>query len=149
MDPIVADVMLSAVKMVPGRTTVADAAGLLADAHVSGAVVAEGDHVVGVVTMNDLNGWMTATDPEELGPVARSRWNGRGSLHDLRLSDLLGRRPVVARSDWTLSRALEALDAAGVQRLPVVDPRGRLVGVVSRDLLQAALRARPGAPEPG
>jgi CBS domain-containing protein len=47
-----------------------------------------------------------------------------------------------------LSRAVEALDAAGVQRLPVVDPGGRLTGVVSRDLLLAAMRARPDAPEP-
>jgi len=134
---VVADLTKTDVVVVPGRTTIAEAAGLLERAHVSGAPVVEGDHVVGVVTMSDLRRWLTATDPDELDPVAAARWSGPGSLDRTRLTDLLSRRPAVARPDWPLAQALALLEETGFQRLPVVDDAGHLVGVISRDVLAA------------
>jgi CBS domain-containing protein len=139
---VVADLTKTDVVVVPGRATVAEAAGLLERAHVSGAPVVEGDHVVGVVTMSDLRRWLTATDPDELDPVAAGRWSGSGSLDRTRLTDLLGRRPVVARPDWPLAQALALLEDTGFQRLPVVDVAGHLVGVISRDVLAAVTPRR-------
>jgi CBS domain-containing protein len=138
---VVADLVKEDVVVVRADATVGEAAALLARAHVSGAPVLEGDHVVGVVTMGDLRRWTAATDSTDLDPVARSRWSGPGSLERLRLADLLGRVPVIAHLDWPLARALEALEVARVQRLPVLDAAGHLVGVVSREALLAAVRA--------
>ena len=135
---VVADLLKTEVVVVPARCTVAEAVRLLGAGHVSGAPVVEGDHVVGVVTMGDLRRWTAATHPEDLDPVARARWAGRGSLEQARVGDLLGRRPITARPDWPLGQALTALETAGIQRLPVVDAAGRLLGVVSREALLAA-----------
>ena len=59
---------------------------------------------------------------------------------------------VVASTDWPLTRAIEAMDAAGVNRLPVEDERGRPVGIVARDdvlgTIAQALR-KTGAEHPG
>jgi CBS domain-containing protein len=137
---------VSAVLVLPGRTSVAEAAARMTEAHVSGAVVAEGDHVVGVVTTNDLREWLLARDPELLAPAARTRWDGPGSLDVVRIADLLTRRPVIARPHWTLEETIEVLEATRLQRLPVVDTARRLIGVVSRDtLLTARETARSGA----
>src|SRR4051794_17553033 len=97
---VVADLVKEDVVVVTAGVTVAEAVEVLARAHVSGAPVIEGDHVVGVVTMGDLRRWTAATGSKDLDPVARSRWSGPGSLEGLRLADLLGRAPVVAHLDW-------------------------------------------------
>jgi CBS domain-containing protein len=144
---VVADLVKEDVVVVPASATVAETVELLGRAHVSGAPVVEGDHVVGVVTMGDLRRWTAATTSSDLDPVARSRWSGPGSLERLRLTDLLGRAPIIAHLDWPLARALEALEAAGVQRLPVLDAAGHLAGVISREALLAAMRP-PGPPAP-
>jgi CBS-domain-containing membrane protein len=90
---VVADLVKEDVVVVPAGATVAETVELLARAHVSGAPVVDGGHVVGVVTMGDLRRWTAATDSRDLDPVARSRWSGPGSLERLRLADLLGRAP--------------------------------------------------------
>jgi CBS domain-containing protein len=146
---VVADLAKTDVVVVPARSIVAEAVALLSKGHVSGAPVVEGEHVVGVVTMGDLRRWSVATDSDELDPPARARWAGRGSLERVQVADLLGRRAITARPDWLLARALAVVEAAGVQRLPVVDDTGRLVGVVSREALLATVPGRrPPSDEP-
>jgi CBS domain-containing protein len=142
---VVADLVLTDVVVVSPRASVVEVAELLERAHVSGAPVVDGEHLVGVVTMGDLRRWLSARGPEELDPVAAARWNGPGSLHGTRLADLLSRRPVVARADWPLARAAELLESTGLRRLPVLDRDGRLVGVLARDVLAAlgAIGDRP------
>jgi len=125
--------MKAEVTVVPALATVDEAAVVLTRAHVSGAPVLAGDHVVGVVTMSDLARWSRTEDP---GLLAADH-APTGSAGSRRVGDLLERRPITARPDWPAARALEVLHAAGVQRLPVVDERGRLVGVVARDVLLA------------
>ena len=144
----VADLLLTDVIVVSSRSSVAEVAALLERAHVSGAPVVDGDRLVGVVTMGDLRRWLAADDPDELDAVAAARWSGPGSLHGLRLADLLSRRPVVAKLHWPVTRAAEEFDTTGFQRLPVLDEAGALVGVLARDVLVAlgvvGARRQPG-----
>src|SRR3954451_7792251 len=97
MDGTVADVMTSRVLVVPGRTTAADGAGLLAAARSSPG--------------------RTGRRPR------RTRRCGRPGS----------------------SACRSPARAAGLQRLPVAGPDGRLAGVISWEMLLTALRGtRPG-----
>jgi CBS domain-containing protein len=41
--------------------------------------------------------------------------------------------PIMAGTDWSLARAVSAMDQVGINRVPVVDPAGRPVGILTRD----------------
>lgn len=51
----------------------------------------------------------------------------------LRVEDVMTRAPVVAQDDDSLPSALEQMRRIGVRRLPVVDDRSQLIGVLSLD----------------
>jgi CBS domain-containing protein len=66
---------------------------------------------------------------------------------DLTVDHVMGRRVVVCRDTDELERALELMATFEVRRLPVVDARERLVGIVAlNDLVRSS--ARRGEPEP-
>lgn len=127
-----------------------DAALQLAAAGVAGAPVLEGGRVVGVVTLRDLLDREGHTASQTSGPFLR----GERHLAHLSVADVMSREVLTAEQDWPLTRALEVMDAAGVNRLPVVDETERPVGILAReDVLRAIARAlrephvtHPGAP---
>jgi CBS-domain-containing membrane protein len=56
-------------------------------------------------------------------------------------ADLMSSPPVTVRSGTSIAAAARVMDSGQVRCLPVVDDRGRLIGIVSRsDLLKAHLR---------
>jgi len=105
-----------------------DAARLLRHKHVGAVVVVsdpEGDRVpLGVVTDRDLT-------IEVLG-------NGRDAAQTT-LSDVMRSPVVVATESEDASSVLERMRFHGVRRIPVVDARGTLVGIVTLDDLLRAL----------
>lgn len=105
-----------------------DAARLMRHKHVGDVVVVsdpEGDRVpVGVVTDRDLT-------IEVLG-------NGRDAAQTT-LSDVMRSPVVVATESEDASSVLERMRFHGVRRIPVVDARGTLVGIVTLDDLLRAL----------
>jgi CBS domain-containing protein len=97
---------------------------------VSGAPVVDRGRVVGVVTVRDLL-VPTLLDHPGNGPNGR-----RTSVHrlaGLRVRDLMSDDPVTARPDWSLVRAVETMVDRGVNRLPVVDHKGKPLGLLTRD----------------
>ncbi len=59
------------------------------------------------------------------------------TMHHLRVRDLMTTALITVRPDTTVADALDAMRAAGIRHLLVIEPRGRLVGILSdRDLLQ-------------
>jgi len=55
------------------------------------------------------------------------------------VSQKMTKRPVTAKADMSVSDALELMHVTKVHRLPVLDPNGKLVGIVSEgDLLYAS-----------
>ena len=60
----------------------------------------------------------------------------------------MSEEPVTAQPDGTLVGAVRSMLEAGVNRLPVVDPAGRPLGVLTRDdVLRAVVRPPHGDKE--
>ncbi|GAA1985422.1 CBS domain-containing protein [Catenulispora subtropica] len=118
----VRDAMTTPVLAVAPETPVEDVAHVLTE-HKVGAVpvVDAGRHVVGVIAESDVVlRAATATAAAQLMTVP----------------------PIVVEADAPLHKARRALAAHGIGRLPVVDRRRRLIGIISRrDLLAALLPA--------
>ncbi|WP_116813504.1 CBS domain-containing protein [Steroidobacter cummioxidans] len=98
------------------------AARLMREHHVGFLIVYQlGDDLrrpIGVLTDRDLVVEVMATqvDPESL-----------------KVDDVMTRTPVLANENEDLSDLLEAMRLAGVRRVPVVDIRGALTGVIATD----------------
>jgi CBS domain-containing protein len=109
-------------------------------ARVSGAPVLDRDRVVGVVTVGDLLGPALTEDAgaQTTGPFHRHEHH----LTRWRVGELMTAEPVTARADWPLAQAVEAMDRAGINRLPVIDPNGRPTGILTRDDVLHALARR-------
>jgi len=101
---------------------VADAARVMREHHVGFLIVYQsGDELrrpIGVVTDRDLVVGVMAkqVDPETL-----------------KVDDVMTRQPLVANEAEDLSDLLQAMRMAGVRRVPVVDVRGALSGIIAID----------------
>lgn len=102
--------------------SVTAAAQLMREQHVGFLVVYQsGDDLrrpIGVLTDRDIIVEVTArkVDPEAL-----------------RVDDLMTRQPLVANDNEELSDVLQGMRMGGIRRVPVVDVRGALVGVMAID----------------
>ncbi len=115
------DVMITSVVSMSPSESIDEAARLLTFHDISGLPVCEGGRVVGVLSEADLIG----KSGETVGAVMTS--------------------PAVTVSESTsLEHVAEQLTQQRIRRLPVVDDRGRLVGIVSRrDVLKWAASRVP------
>ena len=98
---------------------------------VSGAPVVDHGRVVGVLTRRDLTVPTLLDDPSGFAVLVPERRRDR--LGGLRVGELMSGEPVTARPDWPLVEAVRVMLEAGVNRLPVVDPSDRPLGVLTRD----------------
>lgn len=136
----VRDVMTTSVVTVDRITSYKEIARVMAEHKVSGLpVLVMGRHVAGVVTEGDL---LAARDHN---PMARTGWLHQATArkqHQNRTAYQLMTSPAVTiHPDATIAAAARVMSAHHVRRLPVVDPDGKLIGIVSRrDLLSVFLR---------
>jgi CBS domain-containing protein len=140
----VADVMTRDVFTVgpeAGYQTIAD---LLVTRSVSAVpVVDESGRVLGIVSEADLLAKLEYTDrlPHHALATRRMRGSHRKARGDI-ASELMSSPAVTIGAEASVSRAARLMDAARVKRLPVVDPHGRLLGLVSRrDLVRLYARS--------
>lgn len=110
------------VTAVSGSTDVANVARLMREKHVGFlAVYKEGDDQrkpVGVITDRDIVLQVTALDLNAQLVTAE---------------DIMTRQPLIAREGDELSDALQAMRLSGIRRVPVVDARGALTGIIAMD----------------
>ncbi len=126
--PTVGDYMTRDVETVSPDATVADVARRIAESKEhSGFPVCDGRHVEGFVNARDL-----LLEPEHV-PVFQ-----------VMATDLL-----VAHPDMEVDDAARVILRSGIQRLPVVDDAGNLVGIISNaDVIRSQIeRATPGKVE--
>ncbi|HEV2377212.1 MAG TPA: CBS domain-containing protein [Streptosporangiaceae bacterium] len=140
----VRDVMTTSVVTVDRLTPYKEITRLLAERRISGVpVLAMGQHVVGVVTEADLL-VVEAEDTRRarMRGGRRFRWPTRQPAKwGLTAGELMTTPPVTIHPDATVSGAARVMNSHHVRRLPVVDPAGKLLGVISRrDLLSVFLR---------
>jgi CBS domain-containing protein len=141
----VRDVMTTDVVTVDRITPYKEIAQLLAKHKISAVpVLIMGRHVAGVVSEADL---LAAQDQDArrardkaagLWPWARRR----AGQHPKRTAEELMTRPAITiHPDAPIPRAAAVMRNHHVKRLPVVDPQGKLIGIVARrDLLSVFLR---------
>ncbi len=140
----VRDVMTTEVVTVDRITPYKEIAGLLAKHKISAVpVLTMGRHVAGVVSEADL---LAAEDQEarkaKTGTADHLPWPRSHRQHPrLNAEQLMTSPPVTIHPDAPIPRAASIMHHHHVKRLPVVDPDGKLLGIVSRrDLLTVFLR---------
>lgn len=132
MHAYVKDVMTTGVIAARAGACYADLARLLHEYRVSGFPVVDGEGVVvGVVSESDLLACQATARPHRKhADPAR-----------LTAADLMSWPPVTVGPDETVRHAARLMYSRKLRRLPVVDHRGRLIGIVTRaDLLSAFTR---------
>jgi CBS domain-containing protein len=141
----VRDVMTAEVVTVDRITPYKEIARLLADHKISAVpVLTMGRHVAGVVSEADL---LAAEDQKarkaRTGRADHLLWSrGQRRQHPRLTAEQLMTSPAVTiHPDAPMPRAASLMHAHHVKRLPVVDPDGKLLGIVSRrELLTVFLR---------
>jgi len=135
------DVMTTSVVTVDRITPYKEIAALLAEHRISGVpVLSMGRKVTGIVSEADLlaarAGHITATGRRVLSwPSGRKRHQG------LTAAQLMTSPAITIYPDASVAAAARLMNAHRIRRLPVVDPEGKLMGIVSRrDLLTVFLR---------
>ena len=101
--------------------TIREAAAVMRQEHVGDLVVVEGhgrNTPVGILTDRDI----------VIGVVAQGLDTGV-----LTVGDVMGSNLVTAREDQGVFETIKLMRAKGIRRLPIVDARGGLVGVVTVD----------------
>jgi CBS-domain-containing membrane protein len=136
--------MTTSVVTVDRITPYKEIATLMAEHRVSAVpVLILGRHVAGVVSEADLLGVQ-----DKHARQARLEPGGRLHLHAARkehwgrtAAELMTSPAITIHPDATLPAAARVMNSHHLKRLPVVDPDGKLIGIVSRcDLLSVFLR---------
>ena len=142
---LAADVMTRQVASVNEGTPGQEVAQVMASRSVSGLPVLDGsDHVAGVISEKDFLALMGAGQTKNFMAVVAECLMARGcvavSLRGRHAKDIMS-APAITVGPETSVRDIAALFMArGINRVPVVDETGRLLGIVSRaDLLRAGL----------
>ena len=140
MHSLVKDLMTPQVVTIGPATPFKEIVARLAEHRVSAVPVVDDDGLVlGVVSEADLLLKEEFPDPDADIPLF---WTKRRRLERDRAAattarDLMSIAVVSIAPDATVAEAARRMHSAGVKRLPVLDERGRLVGIVSRaDLLK-------------
>lgn len=138
----VRDVMRQNVLVLEPETPAGQAARLLERAGVAGAPVVRGDRVIGMISRSDLLARARRASPsaQETGPFLRFErvLDSEGTT----VEAVMNHHIVTARADWPVTKAALAMQAEQVNRLPVLDADGRLVGILARDdVIWAVARA--------
>lgn len=131
----VRDAMTAQVLTFEPADRASDAALRLSSEGVAGAPVVAAGRVLGVVSLRDLLAREGHLAPQSSGPFLR----GERHLANLTVADVMTREVVTIGVDEPLIRAVELMDAEGVNRLPVVDEHERTVGILARDDVIAAI----------
>ncbi|MFF2848842.1 CBS domain-containing protein [Streptomyces sp. NPDC058001] len=137
----VARVMTGEVVSVVPETPFKDIAKLLAAQGFSGLpVLDEDDRVLGVISESDLLARQASADAERREPGGASP----GAPAELTARSLMSSPAITVAASATVVEAARTMLRHGVERLPVVDQRDRLTGIVTRrDLLRVFLRPDP------
>ena len=129
----VGDIMHSDVKTASPEDTFADVARIMHRNRISSVVVLDGAKLRGIVTERDIVNLVAAG----------------GDPHSVTVAHGMTRRDLATVSPKTdIAEAAELMVARNIRHLPVVDTRGRVVGIISiRDLTRWAAEELSGGHE--
>jgi CBS domain-containing protein len=120
----VKDVMHKGAEWIAPQTPVADVARKMRDLDVGAMPVGENDRLIGMVTDRDI--------------TCRGVANG-SALSQLTARDVMSKGIIYCREDEELDDAIRIMEQRQVRRLPVINDRKRMVGMLSLgDIADAA-----------
>jgi CBS domain-containing protein len=146
----VSEVMLASVPTVRADAPLNKVVDLLVSSAERRVVVVDRDRrAVGIITDGDLLKRASAAErPRVLQALAERLPGGRSATLDLAkrsAGDVMTPDPVTVTPETSLLDALRLLLKHKIKRLPVVDPDGKVVGLIGRgEILQALARDLPG-----
>ena len=138
----VGSVMTQTIVTVTPETSFKDAVRLLRRRRVSGLPVVDAKgNLVGIVSEADLLNKVEKRDPDAYLVESRPHRLDRARSAALDVASAMTRDVTTVRPDFPVALAAREMHTRGFKRLPVVDEKGKLVGIVSRgDLLKVFLR---------
>jgi len=133
----VSEVMTKDVAAVSGDTPLEDVAAIMAARKVSGVPVIDGDgKVIGVVSEKDLlsvmGGGAAATIMEVIAQCLKGRSCLAVPVREKVATDIMSSPAVTVKEETPVMEVAGLFTQRGVNRVPVVDANGRMVGIVSR-----------------
>ncbi len=142
MHSCVADVMTTRVVTVTPETSFKDAVRLMRSKRVSGLPVVDAKgRLVGIVTEGDLLNKVERRDQDAYVLESKSHRLDRARASALDVQSAMSKAVTSVRPDFPIALAAREMHTRGFKRLPVIDDKGSLVGIVSRgDLLTVFLR---------
>lgn len=146
-------IMSRSVLSIAAGMELVDAAALLAQAQVSGAPVIGGDgRIVGVVSEKDFLREMGVGEKPSFMRIATHCLNNQGCmigrLRNKTVADIMTQPPITGTPEMTVG-AISALFAKQqINRLPILDPAHRPVGVVTRTDLAHSFHTCGGRTKP-
>lgn len=117
------DVMTRNVKFLREDNTLKDAVELFSKNKISGAPVVSKNKLVGVISESDILKIVGEDNVLNIKDVE--------ILRDTKVKDVMN-KPIVVKYDDTLEHVINLMNKHDINRVPVVDEKGKLVGIVAR-----------------
>ena len=131
------DLMTRTVYTVRRNTPLRDVAGILASNEISGVPVIDADmRVLGIISEKDFCSHMGDRTAKSLMEVISDCINNQGcfamTIREKNAEDIMTAPVITVHEDATLRQITTVLAKKNINRVPVVDSQGCLVGIVSR-----------------
>ena len=132
------DVMTREVIFVKKDTPTEEVAHIMATKGISGVpVVDNDDNVVGIISETDFLFQMGSKDPKSFMEVISHCLRDKGctalSIKKQKAEDIMTSPAINARPEVAVTEIATIMKEKNINRLPVVDENGKLIGIVSRD----------------
>jgi CBS-domain-containing membrane protein len=142
------DIMTRGVVAVRADTPLAEVAAVLGRHRISGAPVVDAQgRVAGVISEKDFLPLMGAARGDSFMAVVAGCLKGKGcpaiSARRQTAAELMSAPAVTVSEEATVSEISALMARKGINRLPVTDPAGRLVGIVTRASVVLSACAAP------
>lgn len=128
-DVMVQEIMTKNVAVIDQNATVQKAAMILRKRNIHGLVIVKGKSIIGVLTDKDIISKVVAENKSPL---------------KVKVKDVMAPKIIVAKPTDTIDEATRVMFANDVSRLPVVDEKGNLVGIIT---MTDMIRVYPGIME--
>jgi CBS domain-containing protein len=144
----VADVMTRDVLSISKYETIVNVANILSEKSISGLpVVNNGKNVVGIITQADILSIIGVGKEHTFKDLLKYMLGEK--LPERRMGDIVGdimTAPVdTIRPAASIAEAVQVMDQKKIRRLPVVDDKNTLIGIITRaDILRAVIRKLKG-----
>lgn len=155
----VEEIMTKKVITLNPEMEIKDALKILTENNIAGAPVVVGSKIVGIVTMRDIlryldseykkQGWVLVPTPFEIIEIPRAQELPYEKISEIytriggiKVSEIMQKKLYTIGPQDSIEDAISLLVKWKINRLPVLDKDGNLIGIVTRsDLLKAFLNA--------